>query len=165
MKVTKTETKEVEVLVDAICNKCGESCKGSIGNLNGLIEAQVSGAYDSSHLGDGNVYEFSMCEKCLSELFKTFKHDPYKSNYIFPEEDMEGTFLIVMDLPISNDEFLDWTKWLEPYMTDEYGYEMKLEPVPSEKCWRVRGNMGALWELQDNGDLKKAGFIIAQEIS
>lgn len=165
MKTTKKETQEVEVIVDVFCNKCGESCKGAIGNLNGLIEAKVSGAYDSTHIGDGDVYEFSLCEKCLSELFDTFKHKALQFNYIFPEQHMDGTFLICPLNQISNEEFLEWSEKLKPYMQDEYGYHMTLEPIPKEKSWRVRGNIGSLCELQQNKDLQEAGFIIAEEIS
>lgn len=42
----------------------------------GLVGAYVGTGYFSPALGDGNTYEFDMCEKCLAELFKTFKHDP-----------------------------------------------------------------------------------------
>lgn len=59
------------------CNKCEGTCKGSIGNFNGLIEIPVYGAYDSTHLGDGCEYRFSLCEKCLDELFKSFKIEPF----------------------------------------------------------------------------------------
>lgn len=165
MKITKIEQQEVEVLVDAICNKCGESCKGSIGNLNGLIEVKISGAYDSSHLGDGEVYQFSLCESCCHQLFATFKHPARQYNYLFPEESMEGTFIIAPLNPISNQDFLDWSEKLKPYMKDPYGYDMTLEPIPKEKSWRVKGNMAALWDLQKNQDLQAAGFLIAQEIS
>jgi hypothetical protein len=67
---------------EIFCNKCSMSCRGHVGNFNGLIEARVDGAYDSSHLEDGAVYIFSLCEKCLTDLFSTFKLDPYKGNFI-----------------------------------------------------------------------------------
>jgi len=73
-------TKSVEVLTevvdDVICNKCGTSCKGEMGNFNGLIEVVVTGAYDSTHLEDMRSYSFSICEKCLSELFGGFAINP-----------------------------------------------------------------------------------------
>lgn len=42
---------------------------------------------------------------------------------------------------------------------------MTLEPITSEKSWRVKGTMDLLWELQNNEDLQKVGFVIAEEIS
>ena len=161
MKVTKTETKEVEVIVDAICNKCGASCKGSIGNLNGLIEARIDGAYDSSHLGDGNVYEFSLCEKCCSELFATFKYPALQHNFLFPEDDMEVTFTIDSLNPLSNDDYNMWTEKICLYMKEG----MELDPIPSQKCWRVKGALRLVAELQYNKELYHAGFLVAQEVS
>lgn len=71
---------------EIFCNKCGMSCRGHVGNFNGLIEARVAGAYDSTHLGDGDMYKFSLCEQCLVKLFKTFKlTSHFITNYIFPE--------------------------------------------------------------------------------
>lgn len=71
---------------EIFCNKCTMSCRGHIGNFNGLIEQEVRGAYDSSHLNDGDIYKFSLCEQCLLELFKTFKlTSHYIGSYICPE--------------------------------------------------------------------------------
>lgn len=72
---------------EIFCNLCGMSCRGVVGNFNGLIEAKVYGAYDSTHLGDGDIYKFSLCERCLSELFDKFKLTSHLiANYIFPED-------------------------------------------------------------------------------
>lgn len=73
MRIIKQEQQEITVTTDILCNKCGKSCKGNIGNFNGLIETVIAGAYDSTHLDDLTRYAFSMCEKCLSELFLEFK--------------------------------------------------------------------------------------------
>jgi hypothetical protein len=82
---TQTITKTTEVVIDVLCNKCGESLiegKGSGGEaIYGLAHAHVSTGYFSPALGDGNEYEFDLCEKCLKELFKTFKHDPLIGNF------------------------------------------------------------------------------------
>lgn len=45
-------------------------------NAYGLIEATVSGGYDSNALEDMESYTFSLCEPCLKVLFDTFKHPP-----------------------------------------------------------------------------------------
>ncbi len=77
---TQTITKTTEVTTDILCNKCGESLiegKDSGGEgVYGLVDAYVSTGYFSPALGDGNTYKFDLCERCLNELFKTFKHDP-----------------------------------------------------------------------------------------
>lgn len=63
---------------DIRCNKCGESCL-VFSSLSlapqsyGLINTSVSGGYYSSHLVDGVTYNFSICEKCLKEIFEGFK--------------------------------------------------------------------------------------------
>ena len=71
-----TETKSVTA--DILCNKCGSSCKLHEFEENdfqwgGLIEAKIMGGYFSSHLEDCQYYTFSICEKCLKELFESFK--------------------------------------------------------------------------------------------
>jgi hypothetical protein len=88
MKTIRTVEKEVEEIVDIFCNKCGMSCKGHIGNFNGLIEAKVSGSFDSTHLDDGDMYCFSLCERCLKELIDSFKLYAKQGNYLFSEEKM-----------------------------------------------------------------------------
>ena len=72
---------------EIFCNKCGMSCRGHVGNFNGLIEARIYGAYDSTHLNDGDIYKFSLCERCLVELFNSFKlTSHYKGSYICPND-------------------------------------------------------------------------------
>jgi len=75
MRLEKIKKLSVLVTEDILCNSCGESCKGER-NFNGLIEAQVVSSYDSTHLTYTNEYCFSLCEKCLSKMFKKFKISP-----------------------------------------------------------------------------------------
>ncbi len=92
-KVIKThkEKKEVveEVVDDVICNKCGKSLIDE-GNMNyeGLIEASVSGGFHSK-IGDMVELKFSLCEDCLLEMFKTFKHEPYVRDHSLYSRDPE----------------------------------------------------------------------------
>jgi hypothetical protein len=63
-----------------LCNRCGE-CMRPLGTMNeqyphGLEKAEVTGGYDSYHLFDMTTYKFSICEKCLRELFNQFKIKP-----------------------------------------------------------------------------------------
>jgi hypothetical protein len=64
------------------CNGCGEPlCPKPNDGPHGLIEATVSGGYDSPHLLDLTAYTFSLCEKCLRQLFDGFKVPPKVVNY------------------------------------------------------------------------------------
>ena len=78
MKTAHKEIEEVEVEVidDVTCNKCEGSCR-EVGmedyGFNCLIEHKITGGYGSAHLGDMTSYTFSLCEKCLVEMFDTFK--------------------------------------------------------------------------------------------
>lgn len=72
------------------CNNCG----GTLAILeldgkkyvDGLINARVSGAYNSKYLSDCTDYRFSLCEKCLSEIFAKFKIPPYFGDYGFASD-------------------------------------------------------------------------------
>lgn len=77
MITRKTEQKAVEVIESVTCNKCGESCVPDGTTIpHGLIDAAVDGGYYSTHLEDAKLYKFDLCEKCLVELFHTFKIAP-----------------------------------------------------------------------------------------
>jgi hypothetical protein len=81
METFKEITTTVEVIDDIFCNKCGNSCKSG-SNFNGLIEVTAEGNYDSTHLEDLKTYTFSLCEKCLVELFATFQIKPKILDYL-----------------------------------------------------------------------------------
>ena len=84
MKLTRVvqETKDVEQILDVICNKCGLSCSPTrprctepmedVKLAYGLAEASVSGGFESRVLADLSTYTFSMCEPCLKVLFDSF---------------------------------------------------------------------------------------------
>lgn len=83
-----TETREVTKIIDIKCNKCGETCqKGSAESPDyyGLIEPEISAGYYSTHLSDGCTYSFSLCERCLDDLFQSFKL-PVSRDSIWPED-------------------------------------------------------------------------------
>jgi hypothetical protein len=46
------------------------------GDPHGLVEQTVSGGYSSEHLLTTTRYTFSLCEKCLRNLFDSFKVPP-----------------------------------------------------------------------------------------
>lgn len=85
MKKIKKEFKEVDVLKEVHCNKCGSSMKVTASGSDefyGLVGCKVHGGFNSSNLEDGISYEFDLCEKCLSKLFETFKHPVSKTRYL-----------------------------------------------------------------------------------
>jgi len=67
-----------------VCNRCGGSLAGDadmgFGEQYGLVEASVSGGYSSPHLFDCTTYTFSLCEKCLRQLFAKFEVPPAVSS-------------------------------------------------------------------------------------
>lgn len=75
MIITKKENREVEVIEDVLCNQCGCSLKSKEfpNGFIGAVGISVSGSYTSEYLDDMTEYNFSLCEKCLSNLFKSFK--------------------------------------------------------------------------------------------
>ena len=79
IKKEKT-TKEVEEIVEILCNKCGKTCiagrDDGIDDGYGLIEITVRGGYWSPSLYDDVSYTFSICEECLRELFDNFVIPP-----------------------------------------------------------------------------------------
>lgn len=80
--IWRTETIEIEVVCGFACNMCGLVVQPGVGvptveeltsRVTGLIGAVVHAGYDAEHLTDGVTYSFSLCEKCLSDLFNQFK--------------------------------------------------------------------------------------------
>jgi len=106
-----------------LCNMCGETmCP--IGTMNekyphGLVSAKVIGGYNSTHLLDMNCYQFSLCEKCLRQLFIQFKIKPdvFCASHI-PQEGMTVLY----------PSFIPDTNWEE----DQYQYEYDM--------WRENGS-------------------------
>ena len=93
----KKVSKEVEEVLDIVCNKCGKSCvPKEISQDNcvegyGLIEASVRGGYYSPSLYDDVMYKFSICEECLRELFDNFVIPPqtFGCGLVCPEAERE----------------------------------------------------------------------------
>jgi len=68
------------------CNQCGGSLCPDVEGWNGqspdgLVEAKVRGHYDSTHLSDTTIYQFSICEACLRRLFNGFVIPPKMGEY------------------------------------------------------------------------------------
>lgn len=99
---------------DDSCNMCGESIyiKYNVTGkeektLGGIENIQVVGGYFSEYLLDMNCYTFSLCEKCLRQLFMQFKVPPHVCDINF-----SGTEL--REIPFVEDqkayEYMTWQR-------------------------------------------------------
>lgn len=85
MKITKKVVKEVEIIQDILCNRCGDSLLIQISDCGlfddepeyeiiGLADIIYTGSYWSTNpIKDMMTYKFNICEKCLGILFQDFK--------------------------------------------------------------------------------------------
>ena len=64
------------------CNKCNGPTRTPYGlqDKYGLIDVKVISGYYSPVLPDCTKYEFSLCEKCIVELFDSFMTPPKTYN-------------------------------------------------------------------------------------
>ncbi len=90
MKITRKLSKPIDEDVDIFCNKCGLSCRSPMGEFYGLIEAEVVAGLESTHLKDGDVLKFSLCERCLADMFKVFIYSPFHGNYLEAETEQHA---------------------------------------------------------------------------
>ena len=60
-------------MITSICNKCGEMIGSEITVENNTVRLNFDD-YESTF--DGQVWEFVLCDKCLLEIAKSFKHKP-----------------------------------------------------------------------------------------
>lgn len=79
---------------EQLCNLCGECLCYTydkdliVQNPNGLVNAKILGGYYSYHLSDMNTYIFSLCEKCLRNLFVQCKIKPEIYNTRFQDGEL-----------------------------------------------------------------------------
>lgn len=71
---------------EKLCNLCGGSLCEDGHDHYGLYNAKVEGGYNSNYLWDLRRYTFSLCEKCLRDIFNQCKIKPD-----IDEMDMFGT--------------------------------------------------------------------------
>jgi hypothetical protein len=73
------------------CNKCGADMQKWATNVDkekfsvgyyGLVNAECAGGYESTALSDCVLYNFSLCEECLADLFEQFKTPPEIKTYL-----------------------------------------------------------------------------------
>lgn len=77
VEITSRITKKVQetVIEKIICNKCGAVCEHPKCGYEGL-RINHMGGYGSRQIGDGTIVKFDLCEDCMVEMFKSFKHAP-----------------------------------------------------------------------------------------
>ena len=71
-----------------VCNCCGETIATERG-VTGLPELKIYGSYGSLHLLDMTRYAFSICERCLRELFERMAVPPDVSDEMARPVDAE----------------------------------------------------------------------------
>src|ERR1700691_4026503 len=62
-------TQQVVNPQEKLCNLCGECLCEDGYDYYGLYNAKVEGGYNSNYLWDMRRYTFSLCEKCLRDMF------------------------------------------------------------------------------------------------
>jgi len=68
----ENETKEVAVIKDVLCNKCGVSCLCHTTCGFSYASLNVHWGYGSTR--DMEVHEAQLCQNCWEEIIKTFKY-------------------------------------------------------------------------------------------
>jgi hypothetical protein len=80
MDVHEKQTKEVEVLVDVKCDRCGESCWDKIEMNMEYAEMKAMWGYGSGK--DCERHKIQLCEKCYDETIKTMGIKVQVSHYM-----------------------------------------------------------------------------------
>ena len=88
MLETQNETKEVKVVKDVICNKCGQSCLGivlkvsssKVEEINFAIAAQLNADWGYGSKKDGERHKSHLCESCYDEITRSFLIEPLIQN-------------------------------------------------------------------------------------
>lgn len=89
MKISRKVLAE-SIIDDVYCNLCGLSCKSPMGENYGLVEAEVTGGLESTHLEDGSVHKFSLCERCLADMIQAFRYPSLQGNFLFPNPENDA---------------------------------------------------------------------------
>jgi hypothetical protein len=71
MRLSHKELVEQEVVDETICNCCGETIIKYAGCLNAYIQWDYA-----NDIFPEELHQYSLCEKCIENQFKTFKHAP-----------------------------------------------------------------------------------------
>lgn len=148
MKVTRKVVQPVEVIEDIFCNFCGLSCKSPMGEFYGLIEVEVVAGYESTHLEDGEVHKFSLCERCLSEMIIKFKYPSFQGNFMVPENETSKEYSEDFD---PKEYWEDKIISLDELDPDEIVTALNLdEPLLGDNLYRE--DAGLLYDIDDDDE-------------
>jgi hypothetical protein len=106
------------------CNICKTYLKNIHGSYYGLVDANFSSGYDSTHFIDGFSFTFSLCEKCLYDLFDKFKKSPKIKGYIGGEK-------------LTLKQYRDNEKYIEEYkikLEEKYKYQLSNSICMDHDC-------------------------------
>lgn len=142
----QTHTTTVNAIVDIRCNKCGHSMaiddrgggilpdRGVGRQYLGLLRGSVDGCYASEELVDTHRYHFSLCEKCLVDLFHSFTIPPTVAEYCIGTDEATQRDLTWEDdrriQTVSRDHATPVERW---------------ECACSDPIWVTVGKVGIYW--------------------
>lgn len=76
------ETRVVYKTLKVICDKCGKEAVVEDGMAFPYMhDVKFSVGYGSDY--DGDTIQFDLCDECLTEFMKSFKHKPDIKNWMF----------------------------------------------------------------------------------
>jgi len=97
--------KKIPYCEDKLCNKCGgtvflkkEGTKVSSGLMDATVLFNYDDADSEAFFEDGDKYRFSLCSKCLSDLFQSFALPVEKRNHLDGEDGFESYLYYEKDL-------------------------------------------------------------------
>jgi hypothetical protein len=76
MKLTAIRVVEQLEVTSILCNKCGKEMLTESSRDGNGVHVGYDGGFDSKHFGDGVSVDFDLCEECLFNLCREFKHPP-----------------------------------------------------------------------------------------
>lgn len=76
MQFTKDVTEVRQVVERVVCDRCALEISEEQFRFGNWYSGAYPGGYGSNPLSDGTLYEWDMCEKCLAEMFDSFKIAP-----------------------------------------------------------------------------------------
>ena len=80
MDVREKQQKEVEELVDVICDRCGQSCWDELDMNLEFAEMKAMWGYGSNK--DCERHKIQLCEKCYDAVIAAMNIKPQVSHYM-----------------------------------------------------------------------------------
>ena len=77
MKVVQKTIKEVDILVDILCDRCGNSCNAGDAEFVDYEYAVLSASWGYYSRKDDTRWDIELCEECADKV-KNFIEDRYR---------------------------------------------------------------------------------------